>query len=29
MKFDGDETAQTRMGRTISAAIALGVDLNT
>lgn len=29
MKFDGDETAQTRMGRTISAAMALGVDLNT
>lgn len=29
MKFDGDQTAQTRMGRTISAAIALGVDLNT
>lgn len=29
MKFDGDETAQTRMGRTISAAIALGVDLDT
>lgn len=29
MQFDGDETAQTRMGRTISAAIALGVDLNT
>lgn len=26
MKFDGDETAQTRMGRTISAAQALGVD---
>lgn len=25
--FDGDETAQTRMGRTIAAAIALGVDL--
>ena len=29
MKFDGDETAQTRMGRTISAAMALGVDINT
>lgn len=29
MQFDGDETAQTRMGRTISAAMALGVDLNT
>ena len=29
MTFDGDETAQTRMGRTISAAMALGVDLNT
>lgn len=29
MKFDGDETAQTRMGRTISAAVALGVDINT
>lgn len=29
MKFDGDETAQTRMGRTIAAAVALGVDLNT
>lgn len=29
MKFDGDETAQTRMGRTISAAMAQGVDLNT
>lgn len=28
MKFDGDETAQTRMGRTIAAAIALGVDIN-
>lgn len=27
MKFDGDETAQTRMGRTITAAVALGVDL--
>lgn len=29
MWFDGDETAQTRMGRTISAAMALGVDINT
>lgn len=29
MKFDGDETAQTRMGRTIAAAIALGVDIQT
>lgn len=29
MRFDGDETAQTRMGRTISAAMALGADLNT
>lgn len=29
MKFNGDEDAQTRMGRTIAAAIALGVDLNT
>lgn len=29
MTFDGDETAQTRMGRVISAAIALGSDLNT
>lgn len=27
MTFDGDETAQTRMGRTIAAAVALGVDL--
>ena len=27
--FDGDETAQTRMGRTIAAAIACGVDLDT
>ena len=27
--FDGDETAQTRMGRTIAAAVALGVDLTT
>ena len=29
MKFDGDETAQTRMGRTIAAAVALDVDINT
>lgn len=29
MVFDGDETAQTRMSRTISAAQAEGVDLNT
>lgn len=29
MKFDGDEEAQTRMGRTIAAAVALGVDINT
>lgn len=29
MKFDGDEEAQTRMGRTIAAAVALGVDLKT
>lgn len=29
MEFDGDEVAQTRMGRTIAAAIALGVDLDT
>lgn len=29
MKFDGDETAQTRMGRTIAAAVALGVDIDT
>lgn len=29
MEFDGDEVAQTRMGRTIAAAIALGVDINT
>lgn len=29
MVFDGDETAQTRMGRTIAAAIAQGVDLET
>lgn len=29
MMFDGDQTAQTRMSRTISAAQAEGVDLNT
>lgn len=29
MTFDGDETAQTRMGRTIAAAIALSVDIQT
>lgn len=29
MTFDGDQTAQARMGRTIAAAVALGVDLNT
>ena len=29
MVFDGDETSQDRMSRTISAAMALGVDLNT
>ena len=29
MIFDGDETAQTRMGRTIAVAIACGVDLDT
>ena len=29
MKFDGDEVSQTRMGRTIAAAIALGVDIQT
>ena len=29
MEFDGDEVAQTRMGRTIAAAIALGVDIDT
>lgn len=29
MKFDGDEEAQTRLGRTITAAMALGVDLDT
>lgn len=26
MQFDGDEDSQTRMGRTIAAAVALGVD---
>ena len=29
MEFDGDEIAQGRMGRTIAAAVALGVDINT
>lgn len=29
MIFDGDETSQDRMSRTISAAMALGVDTNT
>lgn len=29
MKLDGDEESQTRMGRTIAAAVALGVDLTT
>lgn len=29
MIFDGDETSQGRMSRTISAAIAAGLDLNT
>ena len=29
LKFDGDEESQTRMGRTIAAAVALGVDLTT
>lgn len=28
MVFDGDEEAQTRMGRTVAAAVALGVDLD-
>lgn len=28
MKFDADEESQTRMGRTVAAAVALGVDLN-
>lgn len=29
MTFDGDEKAQTRIGRTVAAAVALGMDLNT
>lgn len=29
MTFDGDEESQTRMGRTVAAALALGVDLKT
>ena len=29
MRFDGDEDSQTRMGRTIAAAVALNVDLTT
>lgn len=29
MTFDGDEESQTRIGRTIAAAVALGVDINT
>lgn len=29
MTFDGDQIAQARLGRTIAAAVALGVDLNT
>lgn len=29
MVFDGDEESQTRLSRTISAAVALGVDLDT
>jgi hypothetical protein len=29
MVFDGDEASQTRMGRTISGALALGIDINT
>lgn len=29
MTFDGDEEAQTRIGRTVAAAVALGVDLDT
>ena len=29
MQFDGDETAQSRIGRTIAAAVAIGVDLAT
>lgn len=28
MRFDADEESQTRMGRTIAAAVALGADLN-
>lgn len=28
MKFDADEESQTRMGRTVAAAVALGVDLS-
>ncbi len=29
MLFDGDEQAQTRMGRTVACAVALGVDIET
>jgi len=29
MLFDGDEQAQTRMGRTVAGAVALGVDIET
>lgn len=29
MRFDGDEQAQTRMGRTVAGAVALGLDLET
>lgn len=29
MSFDADEESQTRMGRTVAAAVALGVDLST
>lgn len=29
MVFDGDEPAQGRIGRTVAAALALGVDINT
>lgn len=29
MLFDGDETAQTRMGRTVAGAVALGLDIET
>lgn len=29
MKFDGDETAQNRIGRVIAAALLMGVDINT